>query len=304
VSDFIVINGDEEFLKERAAFKIAESGLFDEVFKFYFPSDLNRYLNLSQCESFDKKTCYIVYNSTSVPDLPIDENNALILIVSENHKLKDERANQILNFPKLKTFDNNNEVINFIIDEGKFYQIDLTRVAHALFVSCGNCLRKLSSEIEKIAIISSPGSVVTSKEIQGVVCFSAELSPKQIIDCMTLGKLAPALAFYDKLQESVDETGWIVAYMQRHVLRQLQLEEVVNSNINDLDAAKILEMHPTRYINHVKHLTNVWSKTSLLSSLEKLCDIDIAHKRGKIVAKLDLQLEIIRLSQEAKRVSI
>jgi DNA polymerase III delta subunit len=304
VSDFIIINGVEEFLKERAVSNIVESGLFDEVMKYSFPDEYDDYIDQLQILSFEKKICYIVYNVKDIPDLPDHKNATVILVTSVGYKLNSEKASKVLDFPKLKTHGKNNEIIKFIIDEGKFYQIDLTRVAHALFVSCGDCLRKLSSEIEKIALITSPGSVVTLEEIRGIISFSVELSPQMVIDCIIAGKSSAAMSFHDKLQESADETGLIIAYMQRHVLQQLQVKEMKDDGINDLEAAELLKVNPYRYLNQIKPLSDVWSRSLLLDSLDKLCEIDISHKRGKHFAKFDLQLEIIRLSEEAKRDTI
>jgi len=167
-------------------------------------------------------------------------------------------------------------------------------------VNCGNSLRKISSEIEKLAAITPQGTVVSPEEAKGLMCFSAELSPSQIIEALCEGHTAKAIAIYDKMQEANDETGWVIAYLQRHVLQQLKFEMLLEKKLSDSEIIETLGVHPFFYKKTILNRRGLWDKKSLLKSVNILCDLDILHKSGDDFAGFGLEVEIMRLSKEAK----
>lgn len=284
---------------ERAARDEARMSLASDILEFHFPKDEERYTYETQTSLLDPAPrAFIVWGSKEVPPLPAGPNDTLVFVGGKK-PLPDTRAKRTVVFPKLKTYDDNNEVLRWILKEGDHFNIDLSRIASALFVNSGNCLRKLASEIAKLAAVTPPGSVVTPEIARGLICFSAELSPKEIIDSISDGNTAKALAYHDKLQERNEETGWILAYMQRHVLQQLKMESLQSRKESADSAADRLGVHPYIYRKVLIPRLGLWTKESLSESLGVLCDLDIAHKRGDESSKFGLQLEIIRLSQEA-----
>lgn len=298
MATLIILNGDEEFLKERAALEEARSLLLPSLSIFRFPDGLSSYLEDSAMLPLDGAARgFVVFNAKTIPLLPEGKDDVLIVCSTDGTKLDDPRAIRTKIYPKLKTFDDNNEVIKWILKEGQSFNIDLIRVASGLFVNCGNGLRKLSSEITKIAVLTPPGGVASPEDVRSVLCFSAELTPKHVIDAVCEGNIARAIAFYDKLQEGGDETGWIIAYMQRHVLQMLQLAELKGTPPGD--AAARMNVHPFVYKKMVSSRSGLWSIESLLAGFATLCDLDIAHKSGDLCADMSLELEIIRLAEES-----
>jgi len=298
VASLILINGEEEFLKERAAREEAHASLTSHTAEYTLPKGLNEYLEEVQMTTVDGGTrSFILWDVSEIPYIPT--GNDVVIAVSAGKKiLSDSRARRVHNFPKLKTFDDNNDVIKWILKEGEALNIDLSRVAGALFVNCGNGLRKISSEIRKLSVITPKGGTVLPEKARLVMCFSAELTPKQIIDAICEGQTIRALAFHDKLQENGDETGWILAYMQRHVVQQIRLQTLVDGKVPDV--AERLGIHPFLYKKMVLPRLGLWASASLMSSLNTLCDLDIMHKRGNTLARYGLESEIVRLSEEAQ----
>ena len=292
----ILITGEEELLKERAARDEASSSLITHVSEYTLPDELSDYLEEAQMRPLDgQPRAFILWDATEVPELPDGDDDILVVVAKK--VIADKRARHVQNFQKLKTYDDNNEVLKWILKEGDSLNIDLSRVAGALFVNCGGGLRKISSEIRKLAVITPPGGVVSPDQARQVMCFSADLSPKTIIDAICEGQTVRALAFHDKLQESGDETGWILAYMQRHVLQQIRLEALVAAKVPD--AAERLGVHPFLF-RKMNFRLGLWSHSSLMSSISTLCDLDIAQKRGDTLARYGLEAEIIRLCEEAR----
>lgn len=300
----VLVNGEEDFLMERAARDEASASLAEDVFEYRLPGQLEAYAYDSQAPiEPGRSRAFILWDAASVPVMPEGEKDILIAVAASARKpLSDPRAKRVHNFPKLKGFDDNNEVIKWSLKEGDRFNIDLSRVAAALFVSCGNCPRKISSEIEKLSVLTPRGSTVSPDVARSVLCFSAELNPRQVVDAICDGHTAKALAFYDKLQEANDETGWIIAFMQRHVLQCLRVEALAESGASADSAASVLGVHPFVYRKTLLPRRGLWTKQSLSRSIDTLCEMDVAHKRGSDSARFCLETEIIRLSEEAKDV--
>lgn len=295
-----IITGEEELLKERAAVSDAKAALCDQVLTYRMPGGFQAYLEESQnTPLFGGTRAFVVFDAKEVPPLPVGDSDLLIVVGGK--KLEDPRARRTANFPKLKTFDDNNEVLRWILKEGEAKGIDLQRVASALFLNCGIGLRKLSSEIEKLAVITPPGGIVTPDVARAVLCFCADLSPRNVIDAICDGQTARALAYVDRLQDAGDETGWIIAYMQRHVLQQLKMEAMSEKRASHGDIAVAVGLHPFIARKLIERQLGLWTIPSLKQSLQTLCELDVENKRGNPCAKHGLETEIIRMSEEARK---
>jgi DNA polymerase III delta subunit len=131
------------------------------------------------------------------------------------------------------------------------------------------------------------------------MCFSAELTPKSVIDAICEGHTVKALTFYERLQERHDETGWILAYMQRHVAQQMRSDFLLESGASSNRAAEIIGVHPYVYMKTFCQRQNLWPMKTLKKSLRSLCDLDVLHKKGVDVC-CGLEVEIITLSESVK----
>lgn len=299
--ELVIVNGEEEFLKDRAAEDEAEAHLSHQVLRFC-PEDLQDYIESSQTVPvFSVPRAFIYSGAKEVPELPCGPSDLLVVVSKGSTKLSDPRAKRVLDFPELKAFDDRNDYIPWILKEGNRIGLDLENVAAALFVNSGRSLRKISSEIRKLAVLSSNGSVTVS-DARSVICFSADLTPKGVVDSVCEGNTSRALAYYDKLMEAGDETGWIIAYMQRHVLQQLRMERLHAAGVASGDAAKSLGVHPFVFRKMKESRLGLWTDESLRFGFEVLCSLDLMHKTGSSSAGPGLEIEIIRLSEEARNV--
>jgi len=297
----VLISGEEEFLMERTARDEAVHSLASETSEYWLPDQLDAFLLDSQVTPLaGGKRAFILWGAKEVPPVP-DAGSDLFVVVSKK-PLQDKRAARSLKFPKLKSYPENNEVVKWVLKEGERLNIDLSRVAGALFVNTGNCLRKLSTEIEKFSAAVPQGTVVSPEDARPLMCFSADISPKEIIESICDGQTVRALAFYDRLQERGDETGWIIAFMLRHALQQLKFELLHERRVSDEDAAASLGVPLFVFRKMQLSRRGLWSGRSLKASLETLCDLDVAHKRGEAFVRFGLESEVVRLSEEARDV--
>jgi len=303
MSSLILISGEEDFLSETEARREALSSLASETFEYNIPDDLESYIHDSQTQFMSGKSrVFILWGVKDIPVLPGSELDTIICVAPPGKRiLQDKRAKRSFVFPKLKSFQDNNDVVKWIIREGDFFNINLNRIAGALFVNSGTCLRKLHREIEKIAASVPPGTIVSPDEARSLIVFSTEVTPRDIIDAICDGHTHKAIAYLDKLQERADETGWIIAYMQRHVVQQLKLRESFELKLTG-DVAKSIGVHPFILKKLLLTRLDLWTTKFLMTSLGTLCDLDVAHKRGDGSARFGLESEIIRMSEEVNNV--
>lgn len=298
--ELIIINGEEDFLKERTADNEISSRLIENVIKYNY-SDIDQYLEEIRTPLlFGGSRAFLINECKQVPVLP--DGQDILILISGKKKIEDKRASIVHDFPTLKTYSNNNEVIKWIIKEGNSLNIDLSRVATALFMNNGKSLRKLYSEIRKLAVMLPSGGTITPEIARSLLCFSAELTPKDIIESICDGNTLKSLAFYDKLQQNADETGWIIAYMQRHVIQFIKIESLSSRGMKSGDIASNINIHPFVFKQIYESRIGNWTISSLQQSLSYLCELDLLHKCGSRSADFGLETEIIRLSEEAKNV--
>lgn len=300
VATLILINGEDDFLKERAAEDEAKMSLAESVLRFRFPEEAQEYLDEIDMGSLvDSPTAFVILNASDVPPLSSADSVTTIVVAASKKTLEAANAKRVLNFQKFRPRDEE-AVIRWILKEGDGFNIDLKRVASALFVNHGNDLRKISSEIRKLALVVGPDRVVNPVDARPVMCSSADITPGYVIDAVSTGHAVQALAFCDRLQERNVETGWILAYMQRHVLQCLRLETMKAAGMPAERISEALGVSLWTYQNYLTPCVGLWAIPSLVQSMETLCDLEIAHKRGE-EARWGLELEIIRLSEEAKQ---
>jgi DNA polymerase III delta subunit len=290
VSSLVIINGEEEFLKERMARDYVVSSLSDEILDFHFPKDQSSYLEHSQSFFFEKaKRSFIVWGSKHVPPLPVGEDDVLIVVSLGKTKLSDKRARKVLETPKFKASKFKNDYVRWIVDEGERRKIDLRRVAGALFVNHGTCLRKIASEIEKLSVIADSETTITPDMAKSVLSTSAEFDPLFLVSSVSDGNTPRTLAAFDRMQETGNPNGRIIAYMIRHVLEMLKLEK--SSPGSSVRSSARQDM-----LDNLKK----WSVDSLSYSVIALRDLDIRNKQGDPSVAFALEAELIRLSEEVK----
>ncbi len=288
-----IITGQEEYLMERAAFEEAASSLASNII---IHRDTVDHDLLDRDDSV-----HIFFGFKEIPKLPFIENVIFVLDSKSAFVTKDgERS---FHFPALKSYKNNNEVVAWIINEGKRFNIDLSNVASALFVNSGIRLRKLNSEIRKISELIKPGTTASISDIKDLISLSAELTPSGIVDAINDGNTAIALRIYEKLNANEDETGWIQAFLLNHVLQISKIRIFQSNGIDEQTISSKLAVHPYVLKSQIMPVVPRYTKESLRDGLENLIKIGHHHRTGQPGTEYLLQSEIIRLSEGVKNVS-
>jgi hypothetical protein len=288
----------EEFLVSKYVESEINAYLCDRVFTFsddVLPERIDEILSLNNDSS--ERYVYHFRRFTKYLDFGFVDKD-LVLFSSPN-KLEVPNNVYLKECAPLKTHYSMNDIQSFILNRGANFNIDLSKISSALFVNSGNRPRKLDSEIRKISDLVSSGSALSADVAKSIMVFSSELTPKSIIDAINLGNKNAAIAYYDKLQESKNETGWIVAFLQNHFEQLYKFEYYLTQNRSADEIASLIGVPSFVLKNFLSPLKGLWTIESMKKSLRCLTDIEIAHKTGSELAEFLLESEIIRYSEEA-----
>lgn len=285
-----LVFGEEEYLIERNSEELVNSFLTGNT------KEINSdKLNVSHLDGYE-----IIYikNCKTIPEINFLESvNYIISFVPKS--IPPKNLSYIYHDqPKLKSSEYRNEVIMWILNEGKRHKIDLSKISGALFVNSGNSLRKLSSEILKLKTLTAEGEMVSPDVAKSLLVFSNDLTPKSVLDAICEGNTKRAIAFYDRLQDTKSETGWILAYLQTFVVQILRASYMTAKGIKNIPEA--LSISGYVYNNFVSPHLGKWEDDLLKDVLRNLNDIEKRHKSGRNNADFLLESEIFRLSEGLK----
>lgn len=292
MSKLILVSGEEDFLVERCVEDISVSELSLPVIRVS-QDEYNRY------ENYGESNLYIVTDCKDVPAIKNSDDVVCAVASPSLKKWSSPFANQVFHFPRLKSYEDNNEVLTWILKEGELLNIDLTSVASALFLTCGNRLRKISSEIRKLKDLVGT-TVPTVSDLKSIASRSSELSPKEILDAINRGDEKTAFWYYDLLQEKADETGWIISFIQRQFSNLRIIHKCKKDGTPEVE--KIIGVHPYVFMKNILPLASVWKQETVSETIRKLVRLDYLNKTGLYDVKPELESLIYELSQESKNV--
>lgn len=277
---------------ERKIESIKNSSLLSGVRKYSYPDQWDLYLHESQFSLDSRDFLYVLDCGSSKLDHKIEKSDFNVVILCKNASSY-KNADEYFEYPALKTYKDKNEVVKWIIEEGKKFNIDLGSVANALFLNCGNGLRKLHSEIEKISQLAEPGSKVDLDVLRKILVFSADLNPQPVIESIYERNPRKAISFLRKLQEDKDETGWVLSYLIRSIYNSIRIE--LSGNASSSQLAELIGIHPYVFSKTWESRRGNWKIDFLLESHSRLLDLDAYHKKGGKWHKMKLEKLVLEL---------
>lgn len=282
---------DDSFFAERFAIRKANESLSGDIIIRDHSEFVN--LDLGFRSLFDEKRTFIILNASLVDESKLDGNDYFFVL----KKYVDDP--RVVSLPPLKVSNNRNDVIDWIIDEGKTLNIDLSKVASALFVNSGIRLRKIYSEIQKISEMVNPGSTVEFSDIRDIIVFSGDLTPKELTNSIINRRSKTAFSLYDKLQVDDSETGWIVSYLQNEFSQIFSYGYMKKSGVDDDSIADSMGINRWVLSNFVIPNYDRPGVANIRRHLGELNSIEIDHKSGSGNAEFRLLNLIYEITSEA-----
>ena len=309
-----ILYGIEEFLIKREIHKIKEKNKIDDI-------NISTYnLEVSSIEDIieDASTislfannkfiicenAYIFTGTTNkkLPEQNIkaleaylkNENPNTILIFTIYKEKLDERKkivkilkekNQVKEYNKLQHID------EFIKKEFEPYQVTKKEI-DLLIHRVGDNLNILYQEIHKIKIYKDEDFIINEEDIIQLTSKTIDIDIFNLIENIVDKNKDKALESYKEMVLLGEEPIKIIVMLANQFRLIYQARNLYKKGYSEKDISSLLEIHPYR-IKLALIKGKQFENETLLSYLEKLSELDINIKSGKIDKELGLELFIL-----------
>lgn len=229
-------------------------------------------------------------NNSKVLEKYLKKENlsTIIVFIIRNEKL-DERK-KIIKLISNKIECNKVNVNSFAKNLFEGYQINNTTI-NKLIIRVGENLYNLTNEIEKLKIFKINDKIINDDDLV-ITVKNVDDDIFGFIDSVINKNYEKIVEVYHELLKKNGEPIAIIVMIANQVRLLYQTKLLYSRGITSDGIASTLEVHPYRVKLALEKGKN-YSEKTLLGLLEKLADLDIAIKSGKIEADIGLELFLL-----------
>lgn len=207
-----------------------------------------------------------------------------------------EKIAQVRKHEKLKTYDNNNEVIKWTSEEAKRIKLKMDpKVAVALFQLTGGDLYRISNELNKLLLVAGEGTADLS-HVKLVGVQTSGSTPWDVVDAALLKNRRGAMNALNSLFRfaSEDPSILLVGSLAKGVEKAFVARSMLDRGCQVDDVAARLGMKNFVYERTVHRQAGKHSVKSLAGMMQKISKLDVdvkstSHRRTLIeLAVLEL----------------
>lgn len=243
----------------------------------------------------DKKLIIVDYDI-------FDSTNSRVL---ESY-LKNENPNTILVFViRSEKLDERKKVIKLIANKIDCNKVNISSFAKKLFedytispttlnkliTRVGDDLFNLSNEIEKLKTYKINDKVINEEDLS-ITIKNIDDDIFGFIDSVINKNSEKVIEVYNELLKKNGEPIAIIVMIANQIRLLYQVKVLYLKGNSPDNIAGILEVHPYRVKLAIEKCRN-YSENTLLELLEKLADLDVSIKSGKIDADIGLELFLL-----------
>ena len=153
-------------------------------------------------------------------------------------------------------------------------------------------LRRLSSEIEKIALYADGTKKVDMDHVKDIISLSAEAEVFDLIEKVVVGDVDSSLDLLAAILDEDDEIGKIFYLLEQQITLLLKGKEYYDKGVPDKEIAGYLKISPGR-VYYLKAQLRSVSLDKLKRMLELLAASDLRRKQGLEGNRLILERFIV-----------
>lgn len=199
---------------------------------------------------------------------------------------------------KLKTWDNNNEVVAWAVAEAGRLGFTLDQdSAKILFVVSGGDLYRIHNELKKLLLLVGKDGKVGRNQVQLVASRSHGTEPWTVVDAALAKDRKGAMNGLNLLYKyaSEDPSILLLASLMKGVEKVYVARTLLDKGKQPDEVASRLGMHPFRFQKTVLVQSGKHTLSSLVSVMRKLANLDVELKRTAHRRTL-VELAILELS--------
>lgn len=206
------------------------------------------------------------------------------------------KKGSIQEYKKLKTWDNRNEVVNWMRGEAKSLGVQLDEPnAKDIFQIVGGNLYRLSNELRKLSIYVGKGGTISRDKWTQVLTVSNISEPWEIAEWAADKRLQKALNGLSALYKNgADDPAVPLAYaLMKQAERLLVACTLLAKGASEEDIAVRFGMNPWRCKNTLIPMAKKHSIEKLADLMCRLCLLDMQMKTSGPSKRTQLELTIL-----------
>jgi DNA polymerase-3 subunit delta len=154
------------------------------------------------------------------------------------------------------------------------------RALNYLISLVGNDVRKLTLEVEKLAVAALPDTLITHELVESLVPNSREISNFDLTDQVLAGNKTRALQVLKKILDDGAEPLMLLGLLAYNFRRLFQCSELMSQGVERTEVARVMRLHPSSQREFLEIARrNKSEKFSRI--LQRIAETDLAIKTSK-----------------------
>lgn len=169
------------------------------------------------------------------------------------------------------------------------------RALRHLFSLVGNNVRRLTNEIEKLAVAALPDRLITVELIESLVPNSREISNFDLTDYMLAGNKKFALQTLKKILDDGAEPLMLLGLVASNFHRLFLSKELMRQGVERSEVARIMKLPFSKQQSFLETARRA-DAAKLSFVMKRIAEIDLAIKTSKGTPRLQIEMLVCELT--------
>ena len=210
------------------------------------------------------------------------------------------KKGRLIEHKKLKTWDNNNEVVKWIPVEAKRLGIALDKeVPETLFKFVGHDLHKIANELNKLVLLIGKGNKATIEHLRSVAVPSMPVDPYKVVEAVLRKDSTAAMNLLSFLFSGLGEEAAVIVTVS--LMRQMEklflARQLFDKKMPEDEIASAIEMHPYRFRSFFLPAVKQHNLAAILQHMARLCRLESDVKGSSRSKRTLVELTVLAITQ-------
>jgi len=169
-----------------------------------------------------------------------------------------------------------------------------TRALNLLVALVGNNVRRLTNEIEKLAVAALPDKLITYELVESLVPDSREISNFDLTDHLLAKDKSRSLQVLKKILDDGAEPLMLLGLISYNFHRLFLSKELMRQGVDRKEIARIMKLHWSKQEDFLATARRTDAE-KLSWVMQKIAETDVAIKTSKVTPRLQIEMLVCEL---------
>lgn len=174
-------------------------------------------------------------------------------------------------------------------------EVDEKAATH-LIALLGEDVRKITVEIEKLAVAALPDRLITFDLVETLVPNSREISNFDLTDQLLAGNKSKALQVLKKILDDGAEPLMLLGLIANNFRRLFMAKELMSQGVERKEVARVMKLPPFKQEDFLATARRADTK-KLSRIMQRIAEADLAVKTSKATPRLQIEILVCELTQ-------